>query len=578
MKHRIRELVESSIRTLVDQGEVPPEVAQQSFPIEYPRREGHGDFATSAALAMAKQSGKRPRDLALLIQENLPDSPILEKTEIAGPGFINFFLTERAYAGVVNEIRKQSGSFGHLKPKQSQRVLVEFVSANPTGPLHVGHGRGAAVGDTLVRILRAAGHQVDTEYYVNDIGRQMNILALSVWIRYLQLQGLETGFPQGAYQGDYVSECAAALQETCELKQVQNTAELFDDLPDSNDEVLDCLIDRAMQLLGRSNFENIRKFALNSMVDVIRTDLDVFGVQHQQWFFESNVVDSGEIKQAISNLRDSGQLYESEGAVWFRSTAHGDEKDRVVVRSNSELTYFATDIAYHLNKYKRGYNKMINIWGADHHGYITRMMAAMEASGEDSGKLEILVVQLAALRRGEKKIALSTRAGDFVSLKDLVEEIGSDAARFFYILRKPQQHLDFDLDLAKSKTNENPVYYVQYAHARVCSVFRQMHERGLQHPSNANHELLSQESEIRLLKKLSQYPEIIESSAESREPHQIAYYLREVATEFHSFYNKERILDSEPALRDARLDLVDAVRQVLANGLELLGVSAPEVM
>ena len=353
---------------------------------------------------------------------------------------------------------------------------------------------------------------------------------------------------------------------------------MFQDLPDEPDDVLDRLIEFAKNLLGSDNFFCIRRFALDSMVKVIQSDLEAFDVEHKEWFFESQVVDSKETDQAVSCLVDKEQIYEADGALWFRSMEYGDEKDRVVIRSNGELTYFATDIAYHLNKFKRGYNKMINIWGADHHGYIARMKGVLKAAGEDSERLQILVVQLAALRRGSKKIALSTRAGDFVSLKELLDETGKDAARFFYVLRKPEQHLDFDLELAKSKSNENPVYYVQYAHARISSVFRQMQERGIVRQGKTNYDLLEQEAEVRLMKQLAQYPEIIESSAQACEPHQVAYYLREVANEFHSLYNKERILDCSDSLRNARLDLIEATRHVLANGLGLLGVAAPDSM
>ena len=578
MKHRIHEILDSSLKELANQKVIALENVPNPLPIEHSRRSGHGDFATSVALVLAKPSGKNPRELAELIQKEIPDSSIVEKTEIAGPGFINFFLTDRAYSKVVPEILEKKSAYGVLKPEQPQKILVEFVSANPTGPLHVGHGRGAAVGDSLAKILSAAGHQVDTEYYVNDIGRQMNILGLSVWIRYLGFFGKPVSFPKGAYQGEYVSECARELRELHGEKFLGETEELFQDLPDEPDDVLDRLIEFAKNLLGSDNFSCIRRFALDSMVKVIQSDLEAFDVEHKEWFFESQVVDSKETDQAVSCLVEKEQIYEADGALWFRSTEYGDEKDRVVIRSNGELTYFATDIAYHLNKFKRGYNKMINIWGADHHGYIARMKGALKAAGEDSERLQILVVQLAALRRGSKKIALSTRAGDFVSLKELLDETGKDAARFFYVLRKPEQHLDFDLELAKSKSNENPVYYVQYAHARISSVFRQMQERGIVRQGKTDYDLLEQQAEVRLMKQLAQYPEIIESSAQACEPHQVAYYLREVANEFHSLYNKERILDCSDSLRNARLDLIEATRHVLANGLGLLGVAAPDSM
>ncbi len=577
MRHRIREFVEQAIDALVESGELPLESKPKTIAVERSRREGHGDFACAAPLAMARAAKINPRRLAEMLQAHLPPSAIVEKTEIAGAGFINFFLADHAYSGLVSEIIESDAGLDATAGCEPQRVLIEFVSANPTGPLHVGHGRGAACGDALARIMRAAGHQVETEYYVNDIGRQMNILALSVWIRYLQGRGIDPGFPAQAYVGDYVKDMAKLAQSRFSDSLVRDAGELLDGLA-SDEAALDELIKRCRQSLGEDEFELLRKWVLQQMVAEMRDELKDFGIVFDRWFPESAVVESGELERTIKQLRDAGQLYTDEGATWLRSSDFSDEKDRVVIRSNGALTYFATDIAYHLNKFERGYNLMINIWGADHHGYIARIKAALEAAGEDASRLEIQLVQFASLLRKGVKIKMSTRAGEFVTLRELTEEVGRDAARFYYVSRKSDQHLEFDLEVAKSASNENPVYYIQYAHARICSVFRQMNERGLKRSPRADHSALVQESEVELLKHLSRYPEVVESAANAHEPHQLAYYLRELAGAFHSLYNKERILECEPSLRDARLDLLAATQKVLAGGLGLIGVSAPQSM
>ena len=577
MKALIEDLLRQSIEKLVAAGELPPASAPQGIPVETARRAGQGDYATGVALSMAKPSGHPPRALAEMIEANLPAANLLERTEVAGPGFINFYLAASALTNLVGEILKQGGDYGRTQSAASSRILVEFVSANPNGPLHVGHGRGAAFGDSLVRLLKAAGHHVDTEYYVNDIGRQMEILTASIWIRYLQLSGVDAVLPEGAYQGDYVVESARNLQQQQGEALVCTDAGQLRDHFENNNDTIGELIIRTKIIIGRDAFQRIRKAVLAEMVELIRTDLEQFGVTHDQWFYESQVSDNEEVWRVIELLRDRGYLYEADGATWFRSEQLGDEKDRVLIRASGQLTYFASDIAYHLDKLRRDYDYIINVWGADHHGYIARMKAAVQAAGEDPDRLRILLVQFATLYRDGTKISMSTRAGDFVSLSELIEETGKDAARFFYILRKSEQHLDFDLELAKQESSENPVYYVQYAHARICSVSRQLRERGIERKAG-DHTLLIQDSELDLLRRLSRFPEVIQSAASDHAPHQIAYYLRDVATDFHSFYNKERILDCDDALRDARLDLIDSVRQVLANGLDIIGVSAPDKM
>ena len=578
MKRKIQKLLKQSVDALVDSGTVSEASVPAAIPVDSARRAGQGDYATGVALSMARPNGLKPAELASMIQDHLPAADFLDKTEVSGPGFINFFLSGLALTDVVTEILEQGNNYGAGDLVNPDRILLEFVSANPTGPLHVGHGRGAAFGDALARLLRVAGHHVDTEYYVNDLGRQMDILCASVWIRYLQLYSKDVTLPVGAYQGEYIMDCAKAFREQVddEFASLENHSPDVEN--DDKDLVLTELISWCRQSLGNDDFNTLRQFVLTEMVEMIRDDLNLLGVAHDEWFFESRVLEQGDVEHTVSQLQERGFLYQSEGATWFRSSEFGDEKDRVLVRSNGDLTYFASDIAYHLDKLNRDYNYVINIWGADHHGYIARMMAALQAAGEDSNRLKILLVQFASLYRASVKIPMSTRAGEFVTLRELVEETGKDAARFFYVLRKSEQHLDFDLDLAKEESSENPVYYVQYAHARICSVFRQMSERGIARTGKGSLSLLASEAELGLIKSLVKYPEVIQNAASSFEPHQVAYYLRDVATEFHSFYNKERILDCEPSLRSARLDLIDAVRQVLANGLDTLGVSTPESM
>ena len=578
MKHIIRQLLKQSLNALAASGEIESEALPATIPVERPRRDGQGDYASGIALAMARATKRNPRELAALIQDHLPAAPQVASTQIAGPGFINFFLAERALTDVIATVLEQRDNYGTGVVETPQKILLEYVSANPTGPLHVGHGRGAAFGDALARLLRAAGHQVDTEYYVNDIGRQMDILSLSVWIRYLQIQGIDESLPQAAYQGGYIREIAARVDQCADIQfDFAKCPRLVAE--GSNDDArLDSLIRQVRKHLGTDQFNRLRKLVLDEMVAVIRADLEKIGVTHDRWFFESEVTETGELEAAIDCLKSNGYLYEADGATWFRSSQFGDEKDRVLRRSNGGLTYFASDIAYHLNKLRRGHDLAINIWGADHHGYIARMKAAMQAGGEDAQRLRIFIVQFAALWRGKQKIPMSTRAGEFVSLEEMTDEIGKDATRFFYALRKPDQHLDFDLQLAKAQSNENPVYYVQYAHARICSVFRQMSERGIQHSADCDSTSLVEEVELNLIRQISRFPEVVESAAQGFEPHQIAYYLRDLATDFHSFYNRVRVLDCEAQLRNARLNLIGAVQQVLVNGLHILGVSAPKTM
>ena len=586
MKERIRELVDQALDVLVEEG-VLDAAARVRPAVERARDESHGDLATNAALVNAKAARMKPRELAQKLTGALADDPAVERVEIAGPGFINFFLSPGAYQAVVPLILEQGHGYGRSDLGKDRRVQVEFVSANPTGPLHVGHGRGAAYGAVVADLLEAVGFEVHREYYVNDAGRQMDILGTSVWLRYLELCGEDLAFPANGYRGDYVWDIAATLHREHGDAYRHSVDEVFAELPadepdggDKEDHI-DALIARARQLLGDNRYRFVFELGLNTILDDIRDDLELFGVTYQEWFSERSLTESGAVNKVIDRLRDSGYLYEKAGAWWFRSTDFGDEKDRVVVRDNGQTTYFASDIAYHMDKLERGFDRVIDIWGADHHGYVPRVRAALQAIGDDPSKLDVLLVQFAVLYRGGEKVQMSTRSGEFVTLRELRKEVGRDAARFFYVMRKCEQHLDFDLDLAKSQSADNPVYYVQYAHARICSVLRQAGERDIPvEPSagDANLELLQAEHEQALLKALDRYPEVVEAAALNEEPHQLVHYLRDLANAFHTYYNAQQFLVDDVWLRDARIKLILAAREVLRNGLNLLGVSAPETM
>jgi len=567
----------------------------RDIPLERSRDRAHGDFASAIALALAKTAHRPPRELAERIKAALPPSDRIARVEVAGPGFINFFLTPTAYQAVVNEILDRGDAFGRSELGGGRRVQVEFVSANPTGPLHVGHGRGAAFGATVANLLEAVGYQVHREYYVNDAGRQMNILAASIWLRYLEHCGERFRFPSNGYRGDYVRDIAAQIYAEHGGAYVLPAARVFQNLPQDEirDEAgnlvvqgdkeahIDTLVERAKTLLGDHRYRFIFELGLNTILDDIRDDLREFGVVYEEWYSERALAEGGAVNKAINRLRESGHVYEQDGALWFRSSAFGDEKDRVVERENGQITYFASDIAYHLEKFERGFDWVIDVWGADHHGYVPRVKAALQAMGENPDRLAVLLVQFAILYRNGERVQMSTRSGEFVTLRQLRKEVGNDAARFFYVMRKSEQHVDFDLDLAKSQSKDNPVYYIQYAHARVCSVLRQLREKGLSRDETRgrNHlALLTEPHEEILLVALSRYPEVVEAAALNHEPHQLAHYLRELANAFHTYYNEHRVLVPDDALRDARLNLSLATRQVIKNGLKLLGVSAPEVM
>ncbi len=558
--------------------------------VERTRDQAHGDFATNLALLLAKPARARPREVAERLVAALPVSPLIARVEIAGPGFINFFLAADAYRQVVPAILSAGHDYGRSRRGAGQCVQVEFVSANPTGPLHVGHGRGAAYGAAVADLLAAVGYEVHREYYVNDAGRQMDILATSVWLRYLELCSEAIEFPSNGYKGDYVWDIAATLHREHADAYRTPAALVFAGVPadecegqDGGDKEnhIDALISAAKRLLGDNRYRCCFELALNMILDDIRTDLAEFGVEYQEWFSERSLADRGAVNRALERLREAGHVYEQGGALWFRSSAFGDEKDRVLVRENGQGTYFASDIAYHIEKLERGFERVIDIWGADHHGYVPRIKAALSALGDDAERLDVLLVQFAILYRGGERAQMSTRSGQFVTLRELRKEVGRDAARFFYVMRRCEQHLDFDLDLAKSQSADNPVYYCQYAHARVCSVLRQAADKGMvvnPSPGAANLERLTEDHEQALLRTLARYPELVDTAAVNHEPHLVATYLRELANELHTYYNAHQFLVDDAALRDARIKLILAVRQVLRNGLALLGVTAPEAM
>jgi len=559
--------------------EVLPEHRGVVIALDRPKQGGHGDYACNLALQLAKPLKRNPREIAQMLVRALPVSPLLAKAEVAGAGFINFFLAPAARQRVVSDILAQGERYGRIGFGQNRKVQVEFVSANPTGPLHVGHGRGAAFGASLANVLDAAGFAVTREFYVNDAGRQMDILTLSTWLRYLELNGLNVPFPPNAYQGDYVREMARGIEQAHGSRYVHAPEALLAGVTPVEQDVelhLDGLIANAKKLLG-ADYAYVHDYALTEQLGDCRNDLLEFGVTFDHWFSERSLYDGGQVERALEKLEQAGYLYAQDGARWFRSSAFGDEKDRVVQRENGQYTYFAPDIAYHLNKFERGFELLIDVWGADHHGHIPRVKGALQALGFNPDQLTVALVQFAVLYRDGKKVSMSTRAGDFVTLRELRNEVGNDAARFFYVLRKRDQHLDFDLDLAKSQSNDNPVYYVQYAHARICSVLEKWggDEGAL---PQVDLGLLTSDPELQTLRLLMDYPAVIEDAARDLAPHLVAFFLKDLAATLHSYYNSTTFLVDDERLKLARLSLILAVRHVLAGGLRLLGVSAPTKM
>ena len=584
MKSAIAQLVAAAIDSLAG-SELPEEIAGARPQIDRTRDPRHGDFACNVALTLAKPARRKPRDIAELIVGALPTSELVAAVEIAGPGFINFRLTPVALHREIARVLEQGSDYGRGDAGAGRRVIVEFVSANPTGPLHVGHGRHAAYGDSVANLLAATGHDVHREYYVNDAGRQMDILALSVWLRYLELAGESVAFPSNGYRGAYIRDIAAGLADREGDGLRRPAGPLFEDLPPDapagdKEAHVDALIERARAALGPADYRRVLDAGLGAILDDIRDDLAGFGVRVDEWYSERSLTETGRVQTALERLETQGQVYERDGARWFRASDFGDEKDRVVVRDNGQTTYIASDIAYHLDKRLRGHDLLLDVLGADHHGYVARVRAGLEAMGEPGDSLEVRLMQFAVLYRGGEKVQMSTRSGEFVTLRELREEVGDDAARLFYVLRSNDQHLDFDLDLAKSRSNENPVYYIQYAHARICSVFRQLAEKGLELRGDGAHHFdrLTEAHEASLMATLSRYPEIVALAAANRAPQNVVQYLRELAQEFHTYYNAHTFIVDDADQREARLALVTATRQVLANALALIGVAAPERM
>ncbi|MCO4837841.1 MAG: arginine--tRNA ligase [Oceanospirillaceae bacterium] len=585
MKQHIADLIQHAIDALKAAGEFDTDLVPK-IQIDNTKDKQHGDLACNVALTLAKVARRKPRDIAQLICDHLPASDSVTKTQIAGPGFINFFISQDATQAIIGKVLEEADHFGRNNTGAGHKVQVEFVSANPTGPLHVGHGRGAAYGASVSNLLEASGYEVEREYYVNDAGRQMNILAASVWLRYLQQAGEDIVFPSNGYQGAYVNDIAKQLHQqvgdalTHSASQVM--ANLHVDGPEGDKEKhIDDLIARAKDLLGETNYELVFDAGLDSIRDDIKQDLHGFGVDYQHWFSERSLDQDDQINRAINKLQEQDHVYEDGGALWFRSTAFGDDKDRVVKRDNGQTTYFASDIAYHLNKFERGMDTVINVWGADHHGYITRVKAALQALGIDPKRLVVKLVQFAILYRGEERVQMSTRSGSFVTLRELREEVGKDASRFFYVTRKSEQHMDFDLELAKSQSKDNPVYYIQYAHARICTLINKLAQDNMAWDSVmglGQLEKLNEAAEITLMQQIALYPEVLANAASNHEPHQIAHYLKDLAGNFHTYYNAHRMVIDDEQLRNARMCLCMAARQVMANGLDLLGVDAPEHM
>jgi arginyl-tRNA synthetase len=585
LKQELEQLLLAALARLG--GDVLPEMPPAAtVVVERTRDAQHGDFATSLALRLAKSARRKPRELAAAIVAALPPSALIARAELAGTGFINFHLSAAAYALELGRIHAEGAAYGASQLGRNERVLVEFVSANPTGPLHVGHGRQAAYGATLANILTAAGFRVEREYYINDGGRQMDILAVSAWVRYLELCGEQLPFPENGYRGDYVRPLAQQLRagegEQLRRPAARVLANLPADAPAGDKEAyIDALIARARALIGADGFARVLELSLREMLADIRGDLAEFGVLFDHWTSERAFTESGAIDHALAVLERQGRLYREQGAVWFRASDFGDEKDRVVVRENGHKTYFASDIAYHLAKRERGFAHLIDVLGADHHGYVARVRAGLIALGQPGECLEAPLIQFVSLFRGTERIPMGKREAQFVTLRQLRTEVGNDACRFFYLMRSHDQPLDFDLELATSRTNENPVYYIQYAHARVASVMKQLAARGLSCDRAAGLAAAARLGDVHeqaVLQTLTRYPEIVEQAAVNRAPHAVVHYLRDLANVFHTYYNAEQFIVDDAELRNARLVLVLGVQQVVRNGLTLLGVSAPESM
>lgn len=555
LKKEVEGLIRDTLKKIAGKRGIA--VPVETIAIERPKKKEYGDLSTNVAFVLAPYFKAPPREIAEAIKDHFSSSDIFEKVEVAGPGFVNLFLRREYLYGLMKGIVEEGDSYGRSDIGRGENVQVEFVSANPTGPLHVGHGRGAVVGDVLSSLLEATGHEVTREYYINDVGNQMELLGHSVYAKYMDLLGVEYPFPENGYKGDYIIDIAKEI------------------LKKEGDRFKEVSIDKALQYFI--------DYAKGSILKGIKRDLEDFGVHFDVWYSERELFKEGKITKTIEELRAKGLTYEKDGALWFRSTDFGDDKDRVLIKADGETTYFASDIAYHEEKFKRGFSRVVDVWGADHHGYQPRMKAFIKAIGIDEKRLLILLVQFVTLMRGSEKVSMSTRAGEFVTLREVMDEVGRDAARFFFLLRRSDAPLEFDLELAKREAPENPIYYIQYAHARICSMFALARERGISLPSfeEIDLRLLSLEEEIEIIKTLLMYPEVVENCAMTLAPHHLAFYLQDLASMFHSYYNSHRVVSQHPEDRSltlARLFLCECVRIVIRNGLNLLGISAPEKM
>jgi arginyl-tRNA synthetase len=554
MKNKITVLVEKVVKDCVQKGLLPV-VNLPFIEVEVPGNPDHGDYACNVAMILASQAKQNPRKIAEVILANISDAEsIINKTQIAGPGFINFFIRENIWQNSLQNIEAQNEKFGQIAIGKGKKVQVEFVSANPTGPLHIGHARGAVVGDVITNLLTCAGYIVSKEYYINDAGNQMNNLGKSVLLRYRELLGGKIEFPDTCYRGDYIKDISQSIIDT-----------------------------EGTKYLTQNEAQTIRYFtdlAGGVILEEIKVDLHDFGVTFDNYFSEKELYKDDGVAKLLESLQKQGFIYSDGETLWFKTTAYGDEKDRVVVRKNGEPTYFAADIAYHLNKYSRGFETIIDIWGADHHGYMPRLWAGIQALGHDKDSLKIILVQLVNLLRAGIPVAMSTRSGEFVTLREVLDEVGKDAARYNFLMRRSDSHLDFDLEVAKKQSNENPVYYVQYAHARICSILKMAAERSISVPSftDIDATFLSDKDELALIKILARYPEIIEGAAKTLEPHRITFYLNELASVFHSYYNKNKVISDNQNLTAARLFLIKVIKIVLQNALQILGVGAPQKM
>ena len=520
--------------------------------LEVPKLQKHGDISTPVSMALARILKKNPRQIAEQIKQHLEGTGLFESVEVAGPGFINIrFSTEYLVSG-LRELLRTPERFLRKDIGKGRKVQVEFVSANPTGPLHLGHGRGAAFGAALSNLLERAGYDVEREFYINDAGRQVTLLAESIFARYKELKGLEYPFPEDGYRGDYIVELARELNEKVGDKYIEQS---FSEVQ-----------------------SELKEFGVRRMLELIKTDLEAFGVVFDRWQSEQALYEEGLVKRCLDELTRKGKLYEKDGALWFRATEFGDDKDRVVIKSDGAYTYFASDIAYHWYKIQRGFDELIDVWGADHHGYVPRIKAVIRALEQPDEKLTVMLVQMVNLLRDGKPVQMSKRAGEFVTLREVMDEVGADTTKFIFLTRRPDSHLDFDIEVAKRESSENPVYYVQYAHARINSIFKKATERGLSFKEPENVELLKEEEEFSLIKKLLFYPLMFEGAVREREPHRITFYLQELARLFHSYYSSHRVVSDDRELSTARLSLCRAVMTVINEGLSILGVTAPERM